>query len=80
MREWRIQLLQPGGPVSGFEPRNSQKTSLPVSGALRIHLVELAPRVRPTGCQHNVATHGQPLEPGIAVDLQNAAEAFEVSG
>src|SRR5205814_5969201 len=33
-----------------------------------------------TGGQEDIATRGQLLEPGIAVDLQNAAESFEVRG
>src|SRR5260370_5748407 len=45
-----------------------------------VNVKELAPCVRPTGCQHDVATVGQPLEPGITVNLQNAAECFEVRG
>src|SRR5215813_31899 len=41
---------------------------------------ELAPCVCPTGRQHDVATLGQPLESGVTVNLQNAAECFEVRG
>src|SRR5258708_13832527 len=45
-----------------------------------MHIEELAPRVRPTGCQHDLATLSQPLEPGVTIDLQNAMECFEVGG
>jgi hypothetical protein len=45
-----------------------------------VNVKELAPGVGPTGRQHNVATLGQPLESGITVNLQNAAECFEVRG
>src|ERR1700740_1013771 len=42
--------------------------------------VKLPASVCPTGCQHNVAAHGQPFESGVTVNLQNATESFEVRG
>src|SRR6266511_4723704 len=63
----RIEL---GNPAQGFGGDRR-------AGRL-VQIIELPSRVRPTGCQQDVATRGQPLEPGIAVDLENAAESFEV--
>jgi len=34
----------------------------------------------PAGCKHHRATRGQPLEPGIAIDLQDALKAAEMRG
>ena len=45
-----------------------------------MNVKELAPSVRPTGRQHDVATRGQPLKSSITVNLQNAAECFEMRG
>jgi hypothetical protein len=36
------------------------------------HLVELPPRMRPTGREYDVAFAGQPLKAGIAIDMQDA--------
>ena len=41
-------------------------------------VIELPPRMGPTGGQDDIATRGQPFEPGITVDLQNAVESLEV--
>ena len=45
-----------------------------------VHVKELAPGVRPTGRQHDIAARGQPLEPGITINLQDAMKSFEVRG
>src|SRR5229473_1235423 len=36
--------------------------------------------MRPARCQYDVARRGQPLEAGIAVDLQHTTEVPEMSG
>jgi hypothetical protein len=43
-----------------------------------VHLVEFAPGVRSTGGKYDVAACGPPLEPGVAVDLEDAAEPLKV--
>src|SRR5262249_7722683 len=40
--------------------------------------VEVAPRVRPTSGQDDIAAFLQPLEAGIAVNVQNAGELFQM--
>src|ERR1700739_4870544 len=45
-----------------------------------MQVVELPAGVGPTGCQHDTAAHGQPFESGVTINLQNAAESFEVRG
>ena len=45
-----------------------------------MQVVEPPARVRPTGRQHDVAAGGQSFEAGVAIDLQETLEAFEVSG
>jgi hypothetical protein len=45
-----------------------------------MQVVKLPASVCPTGCQHDVAAHGQPFESGVTVNLQNATESFEVRG
>ena len=45
-----------------------------------MQVVELPACVCPAGCQHDVAARGQPFESGVTVNLQNAAECFEVKG
>src|SRR5438034_8290875 len=45
-----------------------------------MQVVKLPACVCPTGCQHDVAVCGQPFEAGVTVNLQDAAECFEVSG
>ncbi len=39
-----------------------------------MHLVELAPRVGPAGCELDVAAVAEPIEAGITVDLNDALE------
>src|SRR6185312_3652374 len=43
-------------------------------------LIELTPHICPTGGQHDGSACGQPLEPGIAVDLEDAPEVLEMRG
>jgi hypothetical protein len=45
-----------------------------------MHLIKLASRVSPARGQYDVARHGQPLEAGIAVDLQYPTEVLEMDG
>src|SRR5262249_58738707 len=45
-----------------------------------VQVVELPARVCPTGGQYDLAPRGQPLESGVTVNLQNAAESFEMRG
>src|SRR5262249_3913095 len=45
-----------------------------------VQVVELTACVCPTGGQHDLAPRGQPLESGVTVNLQNAAESFEMRG
>lgn len=45
-----------------------------------MQVVELAPDMGPTRCQHDVAPRGQSFEAGIAIDLQHSTEALEVIG
>lgn len=40
-----------------------------------MQLVELAPDVRPTRGKRDLSARGPPLEAGIAIDMQDAAEA-----
>jgi hypothetical protein len=40
--------------------------------------IKLAPRVRPARGKDDVALAGQPFEPGIAVDVENALEVLEM--
>jgi hypothetical protein len=42
--------------------------------------VELAPCVRPTADEHNVAIGGQSLKAGMAVDMQHTLETLEMRG
>ena len=44
------------------------------------HVIELAPRVAPACGEHDVTFLRQRLEPGIAVDMKNAAEPLEMRG
>ena len=43
-------------------------------------VIELAPGMCPTGRQNDVATGGQTLEPGIAIDVQHALEVLQMRG
>src|SRR5690606_34976637 len=45
-----------------------------------VDVVELAPNVRPTSSLHDTARLVKTIEAGIAVRLQNAAEALQVLG
>jgi hypothetical protein len=44
------------------------------------HVVELASRVAPACGEHDIAFISQRLQPGIAVDMKNAAEALQMRG
>jgi hypothetical protein len=44
-----------------------------------MHLIKLASRVGPAPCQYDVARQGQPLEAGIAVDLQYRSRTDDIS-
>ena len=45
-----------------------------------MYLVKLPSGMRPASREHNVAAVSQPFEAGITIDLQSAAESFEMSG
>jgi hypothetical protein len=45
-----------------------------------VQIVELASCVGRARCQYDVARRGQPLEAGIAVDLQHTTEVLEMTG
>ena len=42
------------------------------------HVVELAPRVRPAGCERHFGARGNLLEPGIPIDMKNTLEVPEM--
>ena len=65
--------------LDGIEGSNAAQGFVRQRSVLRLrHFEELAPRVRPTGSEHDVALGRQPLEPGIAIDVKHALEPREV--
>ena len=59
--------------------RRNASAAIGRAGCL-LHLVELAPRMRPAGRELDIAALAKPLEAGIAVDLHDTFEPGQMGG
>jgi hypothetical protein len=67
--------------LDGIELANSPQRFGCNGGAVGLEeFVEVAPRMRPASGQDDIAARPQPLEAGIAVDVQHPGEVLEMRG
>src|SRR6266540_4458110 len=65
--------------LDGIELANSpQRLSRNRRAVCLEEFVEVAPRMRPTGGQDDIAARLQPLEAGVAIDVENPGEVFQM--